>query len=41
MRRDQLAEDGVVLAQDVEQLLGGRRLHEGGEAPQIAEEHEM
>ena len=36
--RHQLAECGVVLAQDVEQLLGGRRLAECGEPAQIREE---
>src|SRR4029453_5969701 len=36
--RHQLAERGVVLPPDVEQLLGSRRLAEGGEATQLREE---
>src|SRR5215211_8250955 len=38
VRRDQLAEGGVVVAQDVEQLLGRGRLRERGEAAQVEEE---
>ena len=36
--RDEVADHSVVLAEDVEQLFGGGRLGEGGEAAQIAEE---
>jgi hypothetical protein len=38
VRRDEVAERAVVLAQDVEQILGRSRLGEGGETAQVAKQ---